>query len=336
MGRLKALSKSIVARLFRPAVWPLRERLDAGLADLAARHDRSATELNARLDQQHAEARTTHAAHDTRLARLEDHLERLTGWTLDREKHVKELDFWRWLVKTPEGGASVGGSYVETFGRWQRDRLRELAMALDLLATAGDRPRLDPAYGGVFEAPADVLGRIDAAIDQWCAQQRVVEIGGGPYPAIAAASAWRSAVAIDPIARRYAEEGLTPEGRDHIVFVESPGERTPLATASADLVIIENALDHVSDPDAVMAEIARLVRPEGLLWLLVDLSNYSDAMHPHPFNEARVADLLARHGFDAVAQRVSTHKSHPEAYGEFRGLFRRTADGTRTPHPRPS
>ena len=57
----------------------------------------------------------------------------------------------------------------------------------------------------------------------------------------------------------------------------------------------------------------------------VDLSEHSDHMHPHPFNEARVRGLLAAAGFEVVTDRVSDHKSHPKAYGEYRGLLRRVS-----------
>lgn len=323
-GGLKVLAKRTIARLLRPAVWPLVERLERIEGEVSRTREATA-HITGSLDEQARLAATHHESFERRVGQIEDLLERVAGWTVQREKHGQELAFWRWLATTPEGQASVGGSYQRTFGRWQRDRLRELGRALDLLGEAGDGARLDPAYTGVLSGTPEELARLDAAVDQWCRLQRVVEIGGGPFPAIAAAAGWRSAIAIDPIARRYVEEGLTPASAAGVVFVESPGERTPLASGSADLVIIENALDHVSDPEAVLAEIARLVRDEGLLWVLVDLSKYSDAMHPHPFSEEKIRGLLARHGFEVVADRVSAHKSHPEAYGEYRGLVRKRA-----------
>jgi ubiquinone/menaquinone biosynthesis C-methylase UbiE len=151
----------------------------------------------------------------------------------------------------------------------------------------------------------------------------VVEIGAGPYPAAAAAPAWGRAVAVDPLARAYVEEGLIPRSAAHITFVDAPGERVPLPAGIADLVIIENALDHVGDPGAVLREARRLLDGEtGRLWLLVDLSEHTDRLHPHRFSEAGIRALLIESGFEAVSDRVSDHKSHPKAYGEYRGLLR--------------
>jgi len=253
---------------------------------------------------------------DARVGRVEEALERLAGATIDREKHREELAYWRWLIKTEKGRASMAAPFEVTFGKWQRDRLCELGeclMGIDHPSITPDLPRHEP---GPF-------------IDAWCATQSVVEIGAGPYPAIAAAPSWRRAVAVDPLARNYAEEGLLPAAANHITYLEAPGERIALPAEFADLVIIENALDHVSDPAAVLREIRRLLAPRGLLWLLVDLSSYTDHMHPHPFDESRLRTLLEEAGFTPLADRVSDHKSHPQAYGEYRGLLEKRGAGVR-------
>lgn len=283
---VKERLKRLAARLVRPGIAPLETSVDR---------------LHHRLE------RLDH------LDRLEATLETVAGAILAREKYKEELAYWRWLLKTPEGRASLGQPPEELFAIWQRDRLRELAASLDLVA----------AEDGHDPAGED----LDAALDAWCARQSAVEIGAGPYPALAAAPAWRRAVAVDPLARAYAEEGLLPSdgAMEQIVYIEASGERIPLPSNVADLVIIENALDHVGDPAAVLAEIRRLLRDGGLLWLLVDLSTYSDHMHPHPFDEKRVRKLLGEAGFEVVKDRVSDHKSHPKAYGEYRGLLRKVA-----------
>jgi SAM-dependent methyltransferase len=242
---------------------------------------------------------------DELLRRLDALREALPGAGGYTDKHRAELAYWRWLIKTDEGRRSLWAPFDVAFGAWQRDRLLDLGEFLGLYGS--DRARqADPGE----------------AIDAWCQDRSVLEIGAGPYPAIAAAPRWKRAVAVDPIAKGYVEEGLVPAAASHITYIEAPGERIPLPAGFADLVIIENALDHVADPAAVLAEIRRLLGPGGLLWLLVDLSTYSDQMHPHPFDEARLRGLLRQAGFAPVKDRISDHKSHPNAYGEYRGLLR--------------
>ncbi len=256
-----------------------------GLLDLTARAE----------DLQHRLARLEAMESDNR-----GKINRLVAEAEKRRDHSEELGFWRWLVQTDEGRKSIDGPFAQVFGGWQRDRLRELARVLKLAANESG---------------------LDAALDQWCAQQSVVEVGGGPFPAIIAAPQWRRGVAVDPLAKAYVEEGLVPPtGVDHVTHLAASGEEIPLPSCSADLLVIENALDHVTNPAAVMHEAHRLLKREGCVWLLVDLSEYRDAMHPHPFNADRVRALLRDTGFTIDHERTSDHHSHPKAYGEMRVL----------------
>lgn len=321
---MKHLLKSAMARLLRPATHPLHERIERLERDLAGR---AASESQAAASTR-AEILARLDSHAAQTASVLDTLESVAGATIQREKHREELSFWRWLITTPEGRASLAEPFDVCFGRWQRDRLRELAMALNLPQLPSG-PRLDPAWNGTFVLPPELsslgVDGLDRLVDQWCAERSALEIGGGPYPALAAAPRWKRAVAVDPIARGYAELNLFPSAADHLVAIESPGERIPVPSAWADLIIIENALDHVSDPAAVLTESRRVLREGGLLWLLVDLSTYSDPMHPHPFDEHRARMLLKDAGLEVVVDRVSTHHSHPKAHGEYRALARKIA-----------
>jgi SAM-dependent methyltransferase len=129
---------------------------------------------------------------------------------------------------------------------------------------------------------------------------------------------------IDPISREYVEEGLVPECCSGIVFIDAKGEEIPLPSGYADLIINENCLDHVTDPRAVVREMVRLLKPGGLLWFFVDLSNHVDQMHPHAMNEKKVRRLLIEEGgFTVLREEISSHKAHPKAYGGFRALLQR-------------
>lgn len=213
-------------------------------------------------------------------------------------KYRDELKFWVGVARDPNQLKDAGG-YQNAFSTWQRDRLVELGRFLGL----DDSPQ---------------------ARAQWCAQQSVVEVGAGPYPSIAEAQ-WRRAVAVDPIAEGYVIEDLLPRHAhaDEVVYIAAAGENIPLPAGFADLIVIENCLDHVSDPPRVMGEMRRLLRPGGLMWLLVDLMDYSDHMHPHSFSEDKLRALIASCGYEVVKDRVSDHKSHPHAYGEYRALLRK-------------
>lgn len=233
---------------------------------------------------------------DRRIQEIGDRLGRLDE---EAHKYESELGYWRWLIKKGGSEKDFGAPFAEVFGRWQRNRLIKLGVFLGL-APLGE--------------PGD--------IDDWCAARSVIEIGAGPFPAVAAAGkGWARCVAVDPIAKGYVQEDLVPDAAKKVVYIAAPGEQIPLPAGFADLVVIENCLDHVSDPERVVNEIRRLLKPGGYLWLFVDLSNHKDEMHPHPFNEDRVRALLKT--FRVVRDEVSTHKAHPEAYGGYRGLLRK-------------
>jgi SAM-dependent methyltransferase len=53
-------------------------------------------------------------------------------------------------------------------------------------------------------------------------------------------------------------------------YVQGCGEEIPVRTETMDLVICCNVLDHVSDPDAVLREIRRVLKSDGCLYFDVD------------------------------------------------------------------
>lgn len=124
----------------------------------------------------------------------------------------------------------------------------------------------------------------------------VVEIGCGPVGVAGFFPATRR-VAIDPLEGFYRTNQRLVESREPTVdYREGMGEQLPVEDASADLVLIENCIDHTRDVDAVMREIVRVLRPGGLMYLTVNcriapgfvvhraISRLAvDAGHPHTF-----------------------------------------------------
>jgi len=183
------------------------------------------------------------------------------------KKYRDELAYWVEVGVNAERMFTC--PYPEVFRHWQAGRMGELAEFLEL----------DPL-----------------AFTQWCAARTAIEIGAGPFPSIAMKT-WRRAVAIDPLADGYAIENLLPPECDSVVYMAAQGEFLPLASKCADIIVMENCLDHVDDPTEVLKEVVRLLRADGLLWLLVDLMDYRDHLHPNPFSERSLQTLLAGFGF---------------------------------------
>lgn len=139
---------------------------------------------------------------------------------------------------------------------------------------------------------------------------RVIEIGSGPigvagfFPA-----AYR--LLVDPLNDFYASDPILTSLRSPAAeFRTGTGEHLPANDTDFDLAIIENCLDHTHDVQAVMSEIARVLKPSGTLYLTVNNRSQPgyyvhrvlslleiDRGHPHTFTPARTLALLAMHGF---------------------------------------
>ena len=66
---------------------------------------------------------------------------------------------------------------------------------------------------------------------------------------------------------------------DHVQFVCSAGQALPFPDASLDVVVFNHIYEHVVDPDAVIADIKRVLKPDGVLYL--GLGNRLGVIEPH-------------------------------------------------------
>jgi SAM-dependent methyltransferase len=106
------------------------------------------------------------------------------------------------------------------------------------------------------------------------------------------------------------------ETRAAMEYVVAYGEEIPVGDQSLDLVICCNVIDHASEPDVILKEIHRILKPGGLLFF--DVHTFSvlgllkwhswtkwrhrDEMlviaHPHRMFEERIRQELGSRGFD--------------------------------------
>jgi SAM-dependent methyltransferase len=197
-----------------------------------------------------------------------------------------ELRFWveNWDAHLRRGGALFAPDGLELLGEREvapdyegRRRQEARAQVLRILREAGIE---DDAY---FE------GKV------------VLEIGPGAvgFPEVCGA---RVALAVEPLAPRLAEAGLLLDP-GAAVYLPVGAEAIPLLDDSVDVVVARNSLDHVADPAAVCAEVARILRPGGTFILNVDIDHAPTATEPHAFTLDDVRALVAR--FDVEREVVS-------------------------------
>ena len=113
----------------------------------------------------------------------------------------------------------------------------------------------------------------------------VLEVGGGGTPMV---DFFPSAVrvSVDPLTRFYHQAfgDLLSAG---VIQLACRGEELPFCNAVFDLVVCRNVLDHVESPPLVVAELVRVLRPGGLLY--VGMNTLSGPLlyyrYVHPANE---------------------------------------------------
>lgn len=149
---------------------------------------------------------------------------------------------------------------------------------------------------------------------------------------------------LDPIAPTPAEEWQLPEPCKALVrscqeiAIRHIGqaERIDFPDDAFAFVAMENMLDHVQDPGAVLAEARRVLKPGGCLLVAVDtFSTLGEARfrlvsrrklrnttfvraHPHRFSGSDVTDIVAAAGFSV------THAHTPSRIGAAAGRHFRT------------
>lgn len=95
---------------------------------------------------------------------------------------------------------------------------------------------------------------------------RVLEVGSGAHGLIFYFEADEK-VGVDPLADHYRE--LFPAWQGRATTIAAGGEKLPFADAEFDVVLSDNVVDHAENPRRIIAEMARVLAPGGLLYFTV-------------------------------------------------------------------
>ncbi|MGH8056434.1 MAG: class I SAM-dependent methyltransferase [Candidatus Entotheonellia bacterium] len=139
----------------------------------------------------------------------------------------------------------------------------------------------------------EVLGHCGQA-QAWLHDKTVISIGCGCTGDL---SAWPAAVkiAVDPLLYVYQKLGMLVEdaaGTSRTMYVAVGIEDIPLLDACADLVICRNALDHMPRPEEALQQIHRLLKPDGVFFLSVDIGGLPTPDEPTVFSVESLLALL--------------------------------------------
>jgi len=84
-------------------------------------------------------------------------------------------------------------------------------------------------------------------------------------------------------------------------------DNLPIHDESTDFVISLAVIEHLFDPGKFLAEIRRILKPNGIVWLSTPNINYckekfwNDPTHVHPYNPTSLRHLLNINGFSGVS-----------------------------------
>lgn len=130
------------------------------------------------------------------------------------------------------------------------------------------------------------------------AGKRVLDIGCGPVGLIHFLPEASLRVRLDPLLVEYGDRLPLKAPQ---VSAAAAGEALPVRDGSVDVCVCFNALDHMRDPDAALAEMHRVLRPRGSLLIMVhDFPAWvmpllwADRLHPHHWTHEQAAALLGR------------------------------------------
>lgn len=103
-------------------------------------------------------------------------------------------------------------------------------------------------------------------------QTKALEVGSGAHGLIFFLGL-KNGIGLDPLADEYRE--LFPFWQSGASTVKGEGEKIPFPEACFDLVLSDNVVDHAEDPQKILDEMARVLKPGGLLYFTVNVH--------HPF-----------------------------------------------------
>lgn len=144
----------------------------------------------------------------------------------------------------------------------------------------------------------------------------VLDVGGGPghYSSIFFEASHR--IVVDPLYHKF---GVKIDG---VAGVTCAGEQLPLRSGSVDLIILRNVIDHMLQPEALLKEAARVLKPDGVIYFMVNtflqclkpffpVFHFLDRPHPLHFTVNQIRSMLSKEGFCISRERIAA-SSHFE------------------------
>lgn len=135
---------------------------------------------------------------------------------------------------------------------------------------------------------------------------RVLEVGSGAHGLIFFFGAFVG-IGVDPLAHRYVS--LFPDWQRRVSTVSAYGEALPFPDSSFAVVLSDDVVDYAENPAAIIAEIARVLTPSGMLYFTVNICHpvwnvFSRLRQVEDFHTTHISLGRARRFFKDLPLRI--------------------------------
>ena len=139
-------------------------------------------------------------------------------------------------------------------------------------------------------------------------------------------------IAVDPLMDFYKKDiGILKED-ENLKLLSNKGEKIDLDDNSVDLILSTNVLDHCDNPDGLISEVFRILKPDGIFFpsvhlvynylkLLSPFIKYLDTNHPHHFTKSSLSKKLKCHFYEVKIINTYTIKYDQRNF-TFKNIFK--------------
>ena len=191
-----------------------------------------------------------------------------------KSKEKEELDFW----------LNVWNKKILETGCWTEDVYSLIGEEKRIESYEKQREKEGKAHGyRILSMAKKPLNYFDDKV--------VIEIGPGCCGLLEMCSA-RTKIAIEPLAEQFRDNNLLLQNERGAVYLSCSSESMPLMSEYADIVIAANCLDHVDDINQSIAEIYRVLKIGGEVFVNVEIDHPPTACEPHSLSYGDVVELF--------------------------------------------
>jgi SAM-dependent methyltransferase/uncharacterized protein YbaR (Trm112 family) len=159
-------------------------------------------------------------------------------------------------------------------------------------------------------------------------EQTVLEIGSGPFGMLACTPHTRG-IAIDPLMTSFAHY-MQMHWKEQPGRIAALGEALPIQSGMFDTAVAINTLDHTLEPQKILKEVHRALKPGGLFIVMnnvksapgvclgrfaerLGIKRLTEVFHPHAFSRNGLVGECHSAGFDILAEFSAQSQPSAEA-----------------------